>query len=94
MNRFSVLPDDHGFADAVDRALEQHGRWEQFIELRMGAGPTVVIERVGASGTLRTRVSWGSQQGEAEIGSTPGAIEAADRIAVTFYEMRKKQMIL
>lgn len=79
-------------AESVSQAISEHGRWEQFAELRMGAGPTVAIELTETpEPAVRASVSWGSQAAQADVSSVEAAVEAADRLAYAFYEMREQQ---
>lgn len=88
----SALGNRDALLNDVEQALAEHGSWRRFVEVRMGAGPTVEFER---SSDLPSEVTaivvWGSQRGEARLGSTKDALEAADRMATAFYEMRDSQ---
>jgi hypothetical protein len=75
----------------VTDAIASRGRWERFSELRMAAGPTVRIEPlVGVEDGYRASVTWGSQEAAANVRGLSGAIETADRLAYTFYEIRNE----
>lgn len=82
-------------AESVSQAINERGRWEQFVELRMGAGPTVAIELTETpQPAVRASVNWGSQAAHADVSTVEAAIEAADRLAHAFYEMREQQRVL
>lgn len=81
------------FSDDLTRTvldeIDSSGRWEQFIEMRMGAGPTLSVEAPSSvSESFAVSVSWGSQRATADVIGLPGALEVADRLAYTFYEIR------
>ena len=88
---FNLLAPDHNhLAEEVEEAVDRDGRWEKFIEVRMGAGPIVGIEADPGTGTgYRVSVRWGSQVGSTEVLDLAGALEAGDRLAYVFYEMRR-----
>jgi hypothetical protein len=100
MYKFQVLASATGatpadLAESVSRAISERGRWEQFVELRMGAGPTVAIEPIETpEPAVRASVNWGSQAAHADVSTVEAAIEAVDRLAHAFYEMRKQQAVL
>jgi len=69
-------------------ALADGRSWERFVELRMGAGPTVRIGSDGSVG-LRVSVTWGSQRAEVVVQDATSAVEAADRLALVLYQVRR-----
>lgn len=82
-------------AESVSQAINERGRWEQLVELRMGAGPTVAIELTETpQPAVRASVNWGSQAAHADVPTVEAAIEAVDRLAHAFYELREQQRVL
>ena len=91
---FSVLAGTESAAallrSEVAQAVAASGSWEGFIEVRMGAGPTVRINQLDQElDTFEVSVEWGAaQEGRSRVNGQQAAIEAADRIARAFYEIR------
>ena len=81
-----------GFVEEVAAAISADGSWERFIEVRMGAGPTVRITPQNKAG-YAVSVDWGSQGGHLNARTLEYAIECADRLAYAFYKMRDAAMI-
>ena len=75
----------------VTTAIAADGRWARFFEVRMAAGPTVNIEpEPGKPGRYRVAVDWGTQHATTQAGSLTASIEAADKLAGTFYDIRNQ----
>jgi hypothetical protein len=75
----------------VGAAIGADGQWTRFFELRMGAGPTVLIKRLDAeTDGFQVTVEWGTQKSETHSRGLEMAIEAADRMALVFYDVRNK----
>jgi hypothetical protein len=74
----------------VAEALTSHGVWERLVEVRMGAGPTVRIERTaGTADVFEVEVSWGlAQAARSRVHGQDAALESADRLAQALYEVR------
>ena len=72
-------------------AIAGEGRWAQFFEVRMGAGPTVEIVPLpeGDDG-YQVTVEWGTQYAKTHSSTLEMGIEAADRLALVFYDMRNQ----
>jgi hypothetical protein len=79
----------------VAEALTSHGVWERFVEVRMGAGPTVRIERiVGTADVFEVEVSWGlAQVARSRVHGQEAALESADRLAHALYEIRASSRV-
>jgi hypothetical protein len=75
----------------IGAAITADGFWERFVEVRMGAGPTVRITADGQDG-YKVSVSWGSQAGNLSARALESAIECTDRLAYVFYQMRAAGM--
>jgi hypothetical protein len=73
----------------VEEAISRDGFWEQFVELRMAAGPTLRIGALSTSDAFRVDVGWGIQSATTVVRSVPEAIEVADRLGWTLYEIRR-----
>jgi len=73
----------------VARAITAEGHWTQFFEVRMAAGPTAEIHPLpeATDGYLVT-VDWGAQHAMTHAPTLEIGIEAADRLAHVFYDMR------
>lgn len=83
------------FSDELSRtvldAIDRTGRWEEFIELRMAAGPTVSLTAPNSeSESFAVDVTWGSQRATADVIGLVGALEVADRLAYEFYKIRSE----
>jgi hypothetical protein len=75
----------------VTAAITANGNWTQFFEVRMAAGPTVTIEPDSDSSEgYRVTVGWGTQQATTQAESLPMSIQAADRLAKVFYDVRNQ----
>jgi hypothetical protein len=79
-------------AAAVGAATAVSGAWERFVEVRMGAGPTVRIT-TDHDGGYEVLINWGSQHGNLTARGLQPAIECADRLAYAFYQMREGKLI-
>ena len=55
----------------------------------MAAGPTLRIEPVTSTDTYRVEVRWGVQHAETRVRGLSGAVETADRLGWTLYEIRR-----
>jgi hypothetical protein len=75
-------------APEVKTAIAANGQWTEFFEVRMAAGPTVTIEGESQS-SYRVTVGWGTQQATTGAKSLSMSIQAADRLAKVFYDVRK-----
>jgi hypothetical protein len=84
-----LLAGDDDLVNEVNGAILRDGFWEQFVELRMAAGPTLRIEGGSSNDTFRVEVQWGAQHAVTEVRGVNGAIEVADRLGWTFYEIRR-----
>jgi hypothetical protein len=76
----------------VDGAIEEHGVWEQFVELRMASGPTVSISPADED-AYGVSIRWGCQRAEAQSPTLAAAIEYIDRLAQTFYDARENGLL-
>jgi hypothetical protein len=88
---FQVLPMDAARLRAeVADAIEAERSWQRFVEVRMGAGPTVRLDRLDAAqDTYEVTVTWGHiQEAHARVRGQEAALEAADRLAFAFYGIR------
>jgi hypothetical protein len=75
----------------VTAAISANGHWTEFFEVRMAAGPTVTIEGSSPSSDgYRVTVGWNPQQATTEADSLLLAIQAADRLAKVFYDLRNR----
>ncbi len=75
----------------VSAAITANGHWTEFFEVRMAAGPTVTIEGGSDSSEgYRVTVEWGTQQATTQAQSLPMSIQAADRLAKVFYDVRNQ----
>jgi hypothetical protein len=73
----------------VARVIAAEGHWTQFIEVRMAAGPTVEIRPLPeADDGYMITVEWGDQHAMTHAPTLEVGIEAADRLARVFYDMR------
>jgi hypothetical protein len=79
----------------VAEALAADGAWEQFVEVRMGAGPTVRIEREASMpDVFDVEVTWGQAQvARSRVHGEDAALESADRLAHALYEVRSASRI-
>ena len=77
---------------AIGAAIAASGSWERFVEVRMGAGPTVHI-RADGHGGYEVAVTWDSQHGNLMARALESAIECADRLAYAFCQMRDARAI-
>ncbi len=75
----------------VIAAISANGHWTEFFEVRMAAGPTVTIESTSQSSEgYRVTVGWDTQQATTDANSLLLAIQAADRLAKVFYDVRNQ----
>jgi hypothetical protein len=86
-----LLPVQPGvLAAEVAAAISDDGFFERFFEVRMAAGPTVHIDQPEEPFEIfRVVITWGTQQSEMLVHGLQPAIAAADRIAHSFYELRR-----
>lgn len=55
----------------------------------MGAGPTIqVLQLQGTQALYRVTIDWGSQSASLDVHEAERALEAADRLVGTFYDIR------
>lgn len=74
----------------VADAIAAEGHWTEFFEVRMTAGPTASIRPLPESGDgYLVTVEWGAQNAVTHAPKVVASIEAADRLAHVFYDMRK-----
>jgi hypothetical protein len=73
----------------IEAAVETQGRWEDFVEFRMGAGANLQVEWNAERTGYQVYVEWGSQKGEAEVKSLKRAVQVAYRISQVFFETRR-----
>jgi hypothetical protein len=73
----------------IEAAVVNQGRWQHFVEYRMGAGANLHVERNAERTGYQVYVEWGSQKGEAQVESIQRAVEVAYRIGQVFYETRR-----
>jgi hypothetical protein len=76
-------------AEVAD-ALDTGQSWEQFVELRMGAGPTVrIVQPDPQSDAYDVSVTWGeARAARSRVRGQDAALQAADRLALALYEVR------
>jgi hypothetical protein len=79
----------------VEAAIAANGSWEQFLDVRMGAGPTVRIDRLdAASATYDVMVTWGeAQAARSRVHGQDEAVRAADRLALALYDIRNTSRV-
>jgi hypothetical protein len=96
---FQVLSaTESGSADLrrdVANDLDIKGDWERFVEVRMGAGPTVRIDRLdSALDTYSVSVTWGeAPAASSRVHGQEASLQAADRLARALYDIRSSSRI-
>jgi hypothetical protein len=79
----------------ISDSIDTEGHWEHYVEVRMGAGFTMHIERISEQSVdpmdhdYKVMVVWGSQKAEALLRSIERAVEVAYRLGHDFYEIRR-----
>lgn len=79
----------------VASALDTAHSWEQFVEVRMGAGPTVRIDQLDEkSDSYDVSVTWGAAQAaRSRVRGQDAALQAADRLALALYDIRASSRV-